>query len=69
MRAAIIAAYLDEDKQEYLRVEVEKVRQAPYEDSREYGRKFKAAVARAYTNAFQNYPHLEYWCFVYSNSL
>ena len=55
-REAIIAAFLNEDEREYLRSKVEKVTQNPYEDSREYGRRYREAVNRAYEPADLHLP-------------
>ena len=43
--------YLDEDEKEFRQEKVDALRQAPYQDTREYGRKYQAAVQRAYTVA------------------
>ena len=55
-REAIISAFLNEDEREYLRSKVEKVTQNPYEDSREYGRRYREAVNRAYEPADLQLP-------------
>ena len=48
VKEAIIASFLDEDEREYLRSKVDDIVQNPYEDSREYGRRYKEATRRAY---------------------
>lgn len=48
VKAAVVTHYLADDEQEYLRSIVEGLRQNPYEDSREYGRRFQTAVQDAY---------------------
>ena len=48
VKQAVIAAFLDEDEKEYLRSKVDHVVQSPYEDSREYARRYREAVGNAY---------------------
>ena len=48
VKAGIEEAFLNEDEREYLRARVEQLTQNPYEDSREYGRRYREAVGRAY---------------------
>ena len=48
-KAAIEAAFLNEDEKEFLRSKVDKLAQTAYEDSRSYGRRFSDAVAKAYS--------------------
>ena len=48
VKEAIITSFLDEDEREYLRSKVDDILQNPYEDSREYGRRYKEATHRAY---------------------
>ena len=44
VKEAIITSFLDEDEREYLRSKVDDIVQNPYEDSREYGRRYKEAT-------------------------
>ena len=50
-RALLFQHFWNEDEQEYLRAKVETVVQNAYEDTREYGMRFKDAVRKAYSNA------------------
>ena len=50
-RTLIVQHFWNEDEQEYLRAKVETVVQNAYEDTREYGMRFKDAVRKAYSNA------------------
>ena len=52
----ITAAFLDEDEREFLRAKVDKIVQNPYEDSREYGRRYRNAVGQAYDPADLQLP-------------
>ena len=55
-RALIIQNFLNEDEQEYLRSRVEALVQNAYEDTREYGRRFRDGVNKAYTLAEMAVP-------------
>ena len=49
VKAAITSGILSEDEAEWLRKRVSTMTQRPYEDSREYGRRFQEAVRKAYS--------------------
>ena len=49
VRDAITTTFLDEDEREYLRNKVRSIKQAPYQDSREYGERYRDALRKAYT--------------------
>ena len=51
VRKAIKKAFLEEDEDEFLRDVVEKSFQRPFEDTREYGRRYREAVRKAYSTA------------------
>lgn len=55
-KLVIIRAFLNEDEREYLRSKVERMKQQVGEDSREFGRKFREAVLKAYSNAELQVP-------------
>ena len=48
VRAAISKAYLEEDEDEFLREPAERTNQRPFEDTREFGRRFQEVVRKAY---------------------
>ena len=48
VRQAIIEEFLNADEKEYLRSKVDSVHQNPYEDPREYGRRYRETVTTAY---------------------
>ena len=51
VRNHITANFLDEDEAEHMRRKADSVKQAPYQDSREYGLKYTNAINKAYTQA------------------
>ena len=57
----LTTTYLDEDEKEYRREKVDALRQAPYQDTREYGRKYAAAVSKAYTVVELAVPLVRDW--------
>ena len=56
VKASVGEAFLNEDEREYLRARVEQLTQNPYEDSREYGQRYREAVGRAYDPADLQVP-------------
>lgn len=56
VRDHVTRTFLDEDEAELQRGSVDRLKQAPYQDSREYGLKFSTAVQKAYTAAQLEVP-------------
>ena len=56
VKAHITTVFLAEDEVEHQRGNIEGLRQQPYQDSREYGLKFMAAVQKAYSQAELQVP-------------
>ena len=56
VKGHVSTVFLAEDEPEHQRSHVEKLRQQPYQDSREYGLKFITAVQKAYTPAELQVP-------------
>ena len=49
VRDHVSNSFLDEDEAQHLRKKAENIKQAPYQDSREYGLKYMNAINKAYT--------------------
>ena len=56
VKSNITTVFLAEEEAEHQRSNIEGLRQQPYQDSREYGLKFMAAVQKAYSQAELQVP-------------